>query len=120
MTARTVVADILLGLAAALVLGSSVGVLVMRDVYQKIHFVTPAALVAPLAVGLAVLVQSGATIVTAQTWLTLLFVVIAGPVLAHATIRAARIRETGDWRSGRGGASSQPSSRRAGPGGSRS
>ena len=33
MTARTVVADILLGLAVALVLGSSVGVLVMRDVY---------------------------------------------------------------------------------------
>jgi len=114
VTVRTVVADILLGLAVALVLGSSVGVLVMRDVYQKIHFVTPAALVAPLAVGLAVLVQSGATIVTAQTWLTLLFVVIAGPVLAHATIRAARIRERGDWRSGRGGASSQPSSRRAG------
>jgi len=76
------------------------------------------ALVAPLAVGLAVLVQSGATIVTAQTWLTLLFVVIAGPVLAHATIRAARIREKGDWRSGRGGASSQPSSRRGGSGAS--
>ena len=109
-------ADVLLGLAVALVLGSSVGVLVMRDVYQKIHFVTPAALVAPLAVGLAVLVQSGATIVTAQTWLTLLFVVIAGPVLAHATIRAARIREKGDWRSG--GGDSRASARRADSGAS--
>jgi multisubunit Na+/H+ antiporter MnhG subunit len=120
VTARTVGADLLLGLAIALVLGSSVGVLVMRDVYQKIHFVTPAALVAPLVVGLAVLVQSGIDIVTAQTWLVLLFVAIAGPVLAHATIRAARIRDKGDWRSGRGEASSQASSRRAGSGGSRS
>jgi multisubunit Na+/H+ antiporter MnhG subunit len=32
------------------------------------------------------------------TWLALLFVVITGPILSHATIRAIRIRETGDWR----------------------
>ena len=29
--------------------------------------------------------------------------VIAGPFLTHATIRAARVRETGDWRPGRHG-----------------
>jgi hypothetical protein len=26
--------------------------------------------------------------------------VIAGPFLSHATMRAIRVRETGDWRSG--------------------
>ena len=102
MSAREVLADVLLGLAVAIVLASSVGVLVMRDVYQKLHYVTPAALVAPLIVGLAVLAQSGFTENTVETWLALLFVIIAGPFLSHATIRAARIRERGDWRPGAG------------------
>jgi multisubunit Na+/H+ antiporter MnhG subunit len=96
----TVVADVLLAGAVLIVLASSVGILVMRDVYQKLHFVTPAALVAPILVGLAILVQSGWSARSSQTWLTLVLVAVAGPFLAHATIRAARIRETGDWRAG--------------------
>ena len=47
--ASDVVADVLLGLAVLAVASASVGVLVMRDAYQKLHFVTPAALVAPVA-----------------------------------------------------------------------
>ena len=38
MTARGIAVDVLLALAVAIVLASSVGLLVMRDVYQKIHF----------------------------------------------------------------------------------
>lgn len=106
---RTVVADVLLCLAAVVVLASSVGLLIMRGVYRKLHYVTPVALVAPVLVGLAVGVQSGLSIITAQTWLILLLVAIAGPVLTHATIRAARVRDTGDWRlrTGRDGGSAE-------------
>jgi multisubunit Na+/H+ antiporter MnhG subunit len=99
---RDVIADALLGLAVATVLASSIGVLVMHDAYQKLHYLTPISLVAPVTVGLAVLARSGFTESTAQTWLALLFLVIASPVLTHATIRAARIRDTGDWRPGAG------------------
>jgi multisubunit Na+/H+ antiporter MnhG subunit len=102
VSGREIVADCLLGLAVAIVLASSVGILVMRDAYQKLHYVTPAALVAPVIVGLAVLAQSGLTLDTVETGLALVFVVIAGPFLSHATIRAARIRQTGDWRPGAG------------------
>ncbi len=101
--ARDIVADILLVMAVAVVIGASLGVLVMRDPYQKLHFVTPAALVAPVLVALAVLVQMGLYENTGETWLALLFMVIAGPFLSHATIRAIRIREKGDWRLGREG-----------------
>ena len=31
-------------------------------------------------------------------FLALFFMIIAGPFLSHATIRAIRVRETGDWR----------------------
>ena len=98
MTGRDVAADVLLGLAVAVVLISSLGVLVMRDVYQKLHFVTPVSLIAPALVAVAVLVQQGYSENTVETWLALLFLFVAGPFLTHATIRAARIRETGDWR----------------------
>ena len=102
MTGRELLADVLLGVAVLIVLASSIGILVMRDAYQKLHYVTPAALVAPFVVGLAVLAQSGLTENTVETLLALIFIVIAGPFLTHATIRAARIREKGDWRPGAG------------------
>jgi multicomponent Na+:H+ antiporter subunit G len=74
----------------------------MRDVYQKLHFVTPISLIAPALVAVAVLVQQGFSENAVETWLALLFLIVAGPFLTHATIRAARIRETGDWRLRRG------------------
>jgi multisubunit Na+/H+ antiporter MnhG subunit len=76
----------------------------MRDAYQKVHFVTPAALIAPLLVTLAVLVRNGLDENTGETCLALAFLVIAGPYLSHATMRAIRVRETGDWRLGKNAA----------------
>jgi len=96
--ARDIVTDVLLALAVIVVVSASVGVLVMRDPYQKLHFVTPAALVAPVLVALAVLVRMGLVENTGETCLALLFMVIAGPFLSHATVRAIRVREKGDWR----------------------
>ena len=98
MIVRDIFADVLLGLAVLVVLSASVGVLVMRDAYQKLHFVTPAALVAPALVALAVFVQMDLYENTGETFLALAFMAIAGPYLSHATVRAIRIREKGDWR----------------------
>jgi multisubunit Na+/H+ antiporter MnhG subunit len=95
---RAIVVDVLLALAVAVTLASSVGVLVMRDAPTKLHYVTPVSMVAPVLVGLAVLVQTGYSSRSAQTWLALLFLLIAAPFLSHATIRAARSRAEGDWR----------------------
>ena len=65
MIVREIFADTFLGLATAIVLASSVGVLVMRDVYDKLHFVTPAALVAPVLVMFAVLIRARFSATTA-------------------------------------------------------
>lgn len=100
--ARDVVAYLLLGLAVLVVAGAGLGILLMRDAYQKLHFVTPAALVAPVLVTLALLVRSGLNENTGETCLALVFLVIAGPYLSHATMRAIRVREKGDWRAASG------------------
>jgi multisubunit Na+/H+ antiporter MnhG subunit len=98
---RDVFTYVLLGLAVVTVAGAALGILLMRDAYQKLHFVTPAALIAPLLVTLAVLVRNGLDENTGETCLALVFLVIAGPYLSHATMRAIRVRETGDWRPGK-------------------
>lgn len=97
---RALIADVLLCLAVAIVAGSSIGILVMRDAYQKLHYVTPAALVTPVLVGLAVLVRSGWSLSSLQTGLTLAILIVVAPFLSHATMRVARIRDAGDWKSG--------------------
>lgn len=98
MTASSIAADVLLGLAVLIVLGSSAGIMLMRGAYRKLHYVTPASVVAPVLVGLAVLVSSGWSINSLTTWLAIVLMVVAAPFLSHATMRAARIRQTGDWR----------------------
>jgi multisubunit Na+/H+ antiporter MnhG subunit len=98
VTGRDIAADVLLGLAVLTVASAALGVLLMPDAYQKLHFVTPAVLVAPVLVALAVLVQTGLDENTGETCLAVAFLVVAGPYLSHATVRALRIREHGEWR----------------------
>ena len=103
MIIKDVFSDILLGLTVLDVVVCSIGVLFMRDPYRKLHYVTPAALIAPALVALALMVQHGVYEMTGESFLTLLLMIIAGPFISHATIRAIRIREKGDWRPQRGG-----------------
>lgn len=102
MNAQAIVADVLLGLAAVVVVSCSIGVYLMGDVYQRLHFVTPISILAPILVAVAVTVRQGYVEATGQSWLTVLIVVVAAPILSHATIRAARSREHGDWRASNG------------------
>ena len=95
---REVIADVLLALAVLTVAASAIGVAVMRDAYARLHYVTPAAVVAPVLVALAVFVTEGLDENTGETVLALVFMIIAAPFLSHATIRAIRVREAGDWR----------------------
>jgi len=101
--AAEVAADVFLALAVLVVFISAVGVLVMGNVYDKLHFVSPAAIVAPIFIAIAILIRQGVDENSVQTWLAVGFMVVAGPFLTHATIRAAQVRETGDWRPWREG-----------------
>jgi multisubunit Na+/H+ antiporter MnhG subunit len=95
---REVISDTLLVLAVLTVAASAVGVAVSQNAYARLHYVTPAAVVAPVLVALAVFVTEGLDQNTGETVLGLVFLVAAAPFLSHATIRAARIREQGNWR----------------------
>ena len=95
---RDVVIDVLLGLAVVTVAAAALGVAVMPDAYARLHYVTPAAVVAPVFVTLAIFVREGLDENTGETVLALFFMIAAAPFLSHATIRAMRVRDRGDWR----------------------
>jgi multisubunit Na+/H+ antiporter MnhG subunit len=94
---REVVTDALLALAALTVVLSAVGIAVMPDAAARLHYVTPAAVVAPVLVTLAVFVREGLDSNTGMTVIALVFLVAVSPFLSHATLRAIRAR-TGERR----------------------
>lgn len=98
MLVREVITDVLLALAVLIVAASATGVAIMPNAYARLHYVTPAAVVAPVLVALAILVTEGLDENTGETVLALFFVMVASPFLSHATMRAIRVRETGGWR----------------------
>jgi multisubunit Na+/H+ antiporter MnhG subunit len=95
---REVVTDALLALAVLTVAAAAIGVAVMPDASAKLHYVTPAAVVAPVLVALAILVAEGLDENTGETVVALVIMVAVAPFLSHATIRAIRVRQEGDWR----------------------
>lgn len=93
---REVVTDALLALATLTVVLSAAGIAVMPDALARLHFVTPAAVVAPVLVTLAVFVREGLDSNTGMTVIALLFMVAVSPYLSHATLRAIRARARAD------------------------
>jgi len=98
MSLRDGVVAVFLGLGVLVTLLSVVGVIVSRNVYQRLHFVTPGAVLAPLLVAAAVVAKETFNVRGLQTIAAVMAMVLLGPILTHATARAARVKEKGDWR----------------------
>ena len=101
MSARELIADALLFGGVALILATSLGMVAMRNAYERLHFVGPTA-IAAIAVAVAVLVQEGPSLIAIKAGLVAAFLALTSPVLVHFTARAAREWERGDWRPGGG------------------
>ena len=97
MTWQTIFADVLLALGVGIELLSCLGLLVMDTVFDRLHYIGPAAALGPIAIAGAVLLEEG--ISTAGLKAILIAAVLAGigPVVTHATARAARVRRFGHW-----------------------
>ena len=101
MSARYVIAYVLLGSGVALELVAALGLVAMRDLYDRLHYIGPA-VVGALLVAAAVLVYQGPSQIALEATLVALIVLVISPALTHGTARAARISEHGDWRPQRG------------------
>ncbi len=97
MTPRAIAATVLLVVGVGVELACCVGVLVMRDVYDKLHYTAPATTLGAFAIAGAVLLRESIVQFGIKTILVTLALLITNPVLTHAIARAARIRRFGAW-----------------------
>ena len=90
-----VVVLLVIGVGSALL--SAAGLLATGDPYDQLHFTGPATVISPVAVAAAVLVEEPLSSAGVKAVLIAIIMLGTGPVLIHATARAARVREQGRW-----------------------
>jgi multisubunit Na+/H+ antiporter MnhG subunit len=97
--ARHVLAVVLLIGGVVIEVLAVLGVVVMRDALDRLHYVGLAGFGA-LLVGGAIMLRSGFSLIGDKAVLTGVLLVLLGPVLVHTTARSLLIRAHGDWRKG--------------------
>ena len=97
MSWRAVVAVVLLIVGGTIELIAVLGLCVMRDAYDRLHYAGLAGFGAFL-IGVAVLVRESFSLIGDKALLVGVILVLSGPILAQTTMRSLLIRELGDWR----------------------
>ncbi len=82
--------DVLLGLGVAAELLSCLGFVLMRDTFDRLHFVGASTTVGPLLILAAILIANGAKAQSADSIAAVGLLFLVNPILTHATARAAR------------------------------
>lgn len=97
MTWREIVATVLIVAGGAVELLSVLGLCLLRDTYDRLHYVGLVT-VGALLIGLSILVREGFSQIGDGALLTGVILVLTGPVLVQTTMRSFLIRQHGDWR----------------------
>jgi multicomponent Na+:H+ antiporter subunit G len=85
----------LLVLAGASVALSCAGLVAARTSWDKLHYTGPATVVAPVCLAAGVLVQEQLSWAGVKAVMIAIVMLLTGPIVLHATARAARIRDHG-------------------------
>ena len=88
--------DVLLAIGVGAELTCTAGVVVMRTVFDRLHYLAAASSVPPFLFLSALLVREGLSGVGLQAIAAIGLLFLANPVLVHATARAARQIDYGD------------------------
>lgn len=94
---QRVVVDVVLFGGVAIELLAVLGVCVMRDVYDRLHYVSLVGFGAVL-VAIAIVAREGFSLIGDKALLVAAILLVLSPVLVHTTARSFRTREHGDWR----------------------
>ena len=77
---------------------SCLGVILMPNLMDRLHFLTAATSLGPAFIAGAIVTREALNHQGIFAVLIAVFLLCFGPVLTHATARAVRIRRHGDWR----------------------
>jgi multisubunit Na+/H+ antiporter MnhG subunit len=94
---RSVTAVVLLCAGGGLCVVATIGVVVMRDWQDRLHYVSVSSF-GVFLISLSILVRESFSVIGNKALATGVLLVVAGPVMVHVTLRSGRIRTLGDWR----------------------
>ena len=97
MTWRSAASVVLVCLGVGLGAIATLGVVVMRDWQDRVHYAALSTL-AVVFVGLAVLVRESFSLIGDKALATAVLMLFASPVANHVILRSGRVRTLGDWR----------------------
>jgi multicomponent Na+:H+ antiporter subunit G len=88
---------LLLAGAITIELVCAVGVFVITDPFDKLHFLGPASALGSVLVAAAIVLEEALATNGVKSIIAALLLVLTSPILSHATARAARVRQYGHW-----------------------
>lgn len=97
MSWRAVVAVILLIAGGLLEVIAVLGLCVMRNAYDRVHYLGLAGF-GVLLVSVAIVVRESFSLIGDKALLVGVVLIASGPIVAQTTVRSLLIRELGDWR----------------------
>jgi multisubunit Na+/H+ antiporter MnhG subunit len=97
MSWRAVVAAILLVSGGLVQIAAVLGLCVMRDVYDRLHYVGLAGFGA-LLIAVGIVVRESFSLIGDKSLLVGVMLVVGGPIMVQTTARSLLIRDLGDWR----------------------
>jgi len=97
MTHFPILTSVLLGLAVAVAIFFSLGMAIMADAFQRLHFGAVVAGISGPLIALAVWIEDNDAQSRIKIILIVLLLVFMNAILSHATARAIRVRQQGHW-----------------------
>ena len=97
MSAKLVVETLLVWAGVGAELLCCLGLLVMRDTFDRLHYLSAASTVGPVLLAAAVIVQESLSTAGLSALVIAVVMVIVGPVLTHVVGRTARVRTHERW-----------------------
>ncbi len=97
MSAADIAVAVCLAVCVLSALICCLGILVMKDFFERLHFMSSVTTISAFALLAAVVVKEGWGQATIKTILTFMVLLLINAVLTHVTARAKRVREHGQW-----------------------
>jgi multicomponent Na+:H+ antiporter subunit G len=99
---KSIAIDVLLAAAVLVTVLSVLGMLRMRDPYQRMHYISAPASLSALFITLAVFLRQGLKPESFKALFTSFILIGMNSIVTHAAARAFRIAEVKDWKPAEG------------------
>ncbi len=97
MTPADIAVWVFLGICVVLTVISCWALVLFQDAFERLHYLSAITTISTFALLMAVVIKEGWGQATIKTILAFVVLLLINAVVTHATARAKRVRQHGDW-----------------------